>query len=218
MRKGILLQTEFEQPQVRSPSRLIVAIAGASGAQYGIHALRTLRACPSVETHLVVTRSARAVIAAETNLSAADVAELADVQYSDNDLGAAIASGSFCVDGMLVAPCSIKTLSGIANCYDDSLVIRAADVVLKERRRLVLLVRETPLRARHLELMASVTTEGAVVMPPVPAFYPQPKSIEDIVAHTVGRALDLFGIETGIPRWNGRPRRLPLAFRERERG
>ncbi|WP_246245136.1 UbiX family flavin prenyltransferase [Amycolatopsis pithecellobii] len=187
------------------PSRLVVAITGASGAQYGIHALTALRAFPDVETHLVMTRSARAVITAETGLSPADVADLADVRYSDNDLGATIASGSFRTDGMLVAPCSIKTLSGIANCYDDSLVIRAADVMLKERRRLVLLVRETPLRARHLELMSALTREGAVIMPPVPAFYPRPESVEDIVAHTVGRALDLFGIETGIPRWTGRP-------------
>jgi 4-hydroxy-3-polyprenylbenzoate decarboxylase len=184
--------------------RIIVAITGASGAQYGIEALRALRAQGGIETHLVLTRAARATIAAETDLSVEQVRELADVVHSDNDLGSAIASGSFRTDGMLVAPCSVKTLSGIANCYDDTLVVRAADVVLKERRRLVLLVRETPLHATHLRLMTEVTASGAIVMPPVPAFYTRPASVDDIVTHTVGRALDLFGIDAaGVQRWTG---------------
>jgi 4-hydroxy-3-polyprenylbenzoate decarboxylase len=184
--------------------RLVVAITGASGAQYGIEALRSLRGQPGIETHLILTRAARATIAAETEVSVADVRELADVVHSDHDLGSALASGSFRTDGMLVAPCSVKTLSGIANCYDETLVVRAADVTLKERRRLVLLVRETPLHANHLRLMTEVTTAGAVVMPPVPAFYTRPNTLEDVVAHTVGRALDLFGIEVaGVQRWTG---------------
>jgi 4-hydroxy-3-polyprenylbenzoate decarboxylase len=184
--------------------RIIVALTGASGAAYGIEALRALRAQPDVETHLVLTRAARATIAAETDLAVRDVRALADVVHSDSDLGSAIASGSFRTDGMLVAPCSVKTLSGIANSYDETLVVRAADVVLKERRRLVLLVRETPLHAGHLRLMSRVTEAGAVVMPPVPAFYTRPATVADIVAHTVGRALDLFGIDTaGVQRWTG---------------
>jgi 4-hydroxy-3-polyprenylbenzoate decarboxylase len=184
--------------------RIIVAITGASGAQYGIAALRALREQPGIETHLVLTRAARATISAEADMSVEQVRDLADVVHSDNDLGSAIASGSFRTDGMLVAPCSVKTLSGIANCYDDTLVVRAADVVLKERRRLVLLVRETPLHATHLRLMTEVTTAGAVVMPPVPAFYTRPASVDDIVTHTVGRALDLFGIDiAGLRRWTG---------------
>jgi 4-hydroxy-3-polyprenylbenzoate decarboxylase len=183
--------------------RIIVAITGASGAPYGVRALQLLRARLDVETHLVVTRAARATITAETGMTVAQVCMLADVVHPDHDLGAAIASGSFRTDGMLVAPCSVKTLSGIANCYDDTLVVRAADVTLKERRRLVLLVRETPLHTGHLRLMSTVAADGAVVMPPVPAFYTRPVSVDDIVEHTTGRALDLFGIDVGAPRWTG---------------
>jgi flavin prenyltransferase len=188
----------------RVTRRIVVAITGASGAQYGIEALRALRELPEVETHLILTRAARPTVVAETDVTVQEVRELADVVHSDHDLGSALASGSFRTDGMLVAPCSVKTLSGIANSYDETLVVRAADVVLKERRRLVLLVRETPLHAGHLRLMADVTTAGAIVMPPVPAFYTRPKTVDDIVAHTVGRALDLFGVETaGVQRWTG---------------
>jgi len=184
--------------------RIIVAITGASGARYGVEALRVLRAVPEVETHLVLTRAAKATIAAETDTSVAEIRRSADVVHGEHDLGAAIASGSFRTEGMLVAPCSIRTLSGIANCYDETLVVRAADVVLKERRRLVLLVRETPLHAGHLRLMTEVTAAGAVVMPPVPAWYTRPATPEDIVRHSVARALDLFGIDVdGVPRWTG---------------
>jgi 4-hydroxy-3-polyprenylbenzoate decarboxylase len=194
--------------------RVIVALTGASGAQYGIEALRMLRAEPGVETHLVLTRAARATIAAETDMTVAEVRALADVVHGDHDLGSAIASGSFRTDGMLVAPCSVKTLSGIANCYDETLVVRAADVVLKERRRLVLLVRETPLNANHLRLMSEVTAAGGIVMPPVPAWYTRPATVEDIVRHTVGRALDLFGIDAAdMQRWTGERERGPGPMR-----
>ena len=184
--------------------RIIVALTGASGATYGIRALELLREVPDVETHLVLTKAARATIGYETDRSVADVRALADVVHSDGDLGAPISSGSFRTAGMLVAPCSVKTLSGIASSYDESLVVRAADVVLKERRRLVLLLRETPLHAGHLRLMSEVTASGAVVMPPVPAFYARPGSVADIVEHTTGRALDLLDVDTdAVARWSG---------------
>ena len=184
--------------------RIVVAITGASGALYGLRALEPLRERSDTETHLVISDSGRATIAQETRRSIADVRCLADVVHPFRELGASIASGSFRTDGMLVAPCSIRTLSAIANCATGDLVSRAADVVLKERRRLVLLVRETPLHAGHLRLMLQATENGAIVMPPVPAFYAEPSSIEDLVDHTVGRALDLLGIDTGlVNRWDG---------------
>ncbi|RZT86952.1 4-hydroxy-3-polyprenylbenzoate decarboxylase [Pseudonocardia sediminis] len=184
--------------------RIVVALTGASGAMYGIRALELLREVPDVETHLVLTKAARATIGYETDRSVADVRALADVVHSDGDLGAPISSGSFRTAGMLVAPCSVKTLSGIASSYDESLVVRAADVVLKERRRLVLLLRETPLHAGHLRLMSEVTASGAVVMPPVPAFYARPRSVADIIEHTTGRALDLLDVDTeAVTRWTG---------------
>ena len=184
--------------------RMVVAITGASGAIYGIRALEILRDRPEVETHLVISDSGRATITQETRRSLAEVRSLADVVHPVRELGASIASGSFRTDGMLVAPCSIRTLSAIANCATGDLVSRAADVVLKERRRLVLLVRETPLHAGHLRLMLQATENGAIVMPPVPAFYAEPASIEELVDHTVGRALDLLGIDTElVNRWAG---------------
>ena len=184
--------------------RMVVAITGASGAIYGIRALEILRDRPEVETHLVISDSRRATITQETRRSLAEVRSLADVVHPFRELGASIASGSFRTDGMLVAPCSIRTLSAIANCATGDLVSRAADVVLKERRRLVLLVRETPLHAGHLRLMLQATENGAIVMPPVPAFYAEPASIEELVDHTVGRALDLLGIDTElVNRWAG---------------
>lgn len=191
--------------------RVIVALTGASGAVYGIRALEILREHPGVETHLVLTKAARATIDYETDLTVADVRGLADVVHSDGDLGAPISSGSFRTAGMLVAPCSVKTLSGIATSYDDTLVVRSADVVLKERRPLVLLLRETPLHAGHIRLMADVTASGAIVMPPVPAFYTRPVTIADIVDHTVGRALDALGIETdAVQRWDGQRAGAPI--------
>ena len=184
--------------------RMVIAITGASGAIYGIRALEILRERPEVETHLVISESGRATITQETRRSLDEVRSLADVVHPFRELGASIASGSFRTDGMLVAPCSIRTLSAIANCATGDLVSRAADVVLKERRRLVLLVRETPLHAGHLRLMLQATENGAIVMPPVPAFYAEPASIEDLVDHTVGRALDLLGIDTElVNRWAG---------------
>ena len=182
--------------------RLIVAITGASGAVYGVRALEWLRAVEGVETHLSLTPAAAQTVQAELDMDAADVRALADHAYNHRDIGAAISSGSFRTAGMLVAPCSVKTLSGIANCFDHELVVRAADVCLKERRRLVLLFRETPLHAGHIALMDQATRSGAVIMPPVPAFYHRPQTIDDIVNQTVARALDLFDIDLPvIKRW-----------------
>ncbi|RUM96629.1 UbiX family flavin prenyltransferase [Pseudaminobacter arsenicus] len=182
-------------------SRLVVAITGASGAIYGQRILQALKVA-GVESHLVISRSAQITIAHELGMSPAALSAMADVTYRIDDIGAAISSGSFRTDGMVVAPCSIRTLSEISSGVTSSLLSRAADVVLKERRKLVLLVRETPLHLGHLRTMTQVAEMGAILMPPVPAFYARPESIEDIVDHTVGRALDLFGIETGrIKRW-----------------
>lgn len=181
--------------------RLIVGISGASGAIYGLTALRFLRDV-GAETHLIVTRSAQITIAHELNMKTQELAALADVVYRNDDIGAAISSGSFLTMGMLIAPCSIRTLSEISSGITGSLISRAADVVLKERRKLVLLVRETPLHLGHLRQMVQVTEIGAVVMPPVPAFYAKPQSIQDIVDHTIGRALDAFGLHQALGlRW-----------------
>ncbi|MEI7568940.1 MAG: UbiX family flavin prenyltransferase [Alcaligenaceae bacterium] len=186
-----------------APRRLIVAITGASGTAYGVRLLQVLKAT-DIETHLVLTDSAKLTMAAETKFDPAQVQALADVVHSAKNVGATIASGSFVTLGMVVAPCSINTLSEIAWGITGNLISRAADVVLKERRRLVLLVRETPLHAGHLKSMLQVTQNGAIVMPPVPALYIQPKSIDDIIDHTVGRVLDLYGLETDlVQRWNG---------------
>ena len=174
--------------------RIIVGISGASGVVYGIRALQVLGDIPGIETHLVLSPSARRTIVEETDWDPAAVEALAHVAHKHRDIGASIASGSFQTGGMLVAPCSIKSLSGIANSYTDNLLTRAADVCLKERRRLVLLVRETPLHLGHIELLAQAARYGAVVLPPVPAFYNRPQSVDDIVDHTVGKALDQFDI------------------------
>jgi flavin prenyltransferase len=188
--------------QNSSIKRLIVAITGASGVIYGIRALEILRAQPGIETHVILSPSAARTIAEETDCSFEQVRALGDKLYNHKDIGAALSSGSFRTEGMLIAPCSVKTLSGIANCFDEGLVVRAADVCLKERRRVVLLFRETPLHAGHIDLMARATANGAIVMPPVPGFYHRPRSVDDIVTQTVGRALDLFGIDAGIvKRW-----------------
>ena len=180
--------------------RLVVGITGASGVAYGVRALELLRRA-GVETHLVMTRSAALTIAYELERTIEQVKALASVVHPVGDVGASIASGSFRTDGMLVAPCSMRSLAAIATGNCDNLLTRAADVTLKERRRLVLLVRETPLHLGHLRNMVAVTEMGGVVAPPVPAFYAKPASIADIVEHTVGRALDLFGIDTGLERW-----------------
>jgi flavin prenyltransferase len=184
--------------------RIVVGISGASGIVYGIRLLELLRKA-KVETHLIMTRSAQVTLAYETDFEVADVEKLASVVHSNTDLGATIASGSFKTLGMIVAPCSVKTMAAIATGYTEFLIGRAADVMLKERRRLVLMVRETPLHLGHLRNMAAVTEAGAIVFPPVPAFYARPKTLEEMVDHTVGRVLDLFDIDTGaVPRWNPR--------------
>lgn len=186
------------------PKRLIIGISGASGAIYGIRALEMLRGRDDVETHLVISRAGRATVEYETEYRVRDVKQLADVVHSDSDLGSAISSGSFPVAGMLIAPCSVKTMSAVASSYDDTLMARAADVCLKERRPVVLLLRETPLHAGHVRLMAHCTEAGATLMPPVPAFYTLPQSLRDVVEHTVGRALDLFDLAPpDTVRWTG---------------
>jgi flavin prenyltransferase len=182
-------------PRAAAPGRLVVAITGASGAILGIRALERLHGRPGVETHLILSPSALRTIAAETDRAAASVRRLATVVHAYKDIGAAMSSGSFRTLGMLVAPCSIKTLSGIANSYDDNLVVRAADVCLKERRPLVLLLRETPLHLGHIELMQRVERYGATVMPPVPALHLRPKTVEEMVDHILDRALAVFGLE-----------------------
>lgn len=186
-----------------APARLIIGVTGASGAVYGVRLLEVLRDT-AVETHLVMTETAGRVIELEMGRAPEAVAALADRAYANDDLEASIASGSFLSMGMVVAPCSIKTLSAIAHCYADTLLVRAADVALKERRRLVLAVRETPLHLGHLRLMTTVTEYGAVILPPMPGFYQGPQSLGDIVDHTVGKILDQFGVEHGLyRRWEG---------------
>jgi 4-hydroxy-3-polyprenylbenzoate decarboxylase len=190
-------------PRSESRRRIVVGISGASGAVYGVRLLQLLREL-DVETHLVVSRSAQVTLAQEMSVQLGDVKALADAHYPNVDIGAAISSGSFRVDGMIVAPCSIKTLSEIATGCTSSLLSRAADVMLKERRRLVLMVRETPLHAGHIRSLAAVTEAGAIVYPPVPAFYARPKSIEQMIDHTLGRVLDLFDMDARtVHRWRG---------------
>ncbi len=185
------------------PSRLIVGISGASGVIFGVRLLELLRPLP-VETHLVMTKTADLTLACETDLEPADVRALADVSHSIGNLGAAPASGSFKALGMVIAPCSIRSMSEIATGVTTSLLTRAADVTLKERRRLVLLVRETPLHAGHLRNLTALAELGAIIAPPVPAFYPLPTSVADIVDHTAGRVLDLFDFDAGVvKRWDG---------------
>jgi 4-hydroxy-3-polyprenylbenzoate decarboxylase len=184
--------------------RLIVGLSGASGVVYGIRLLEALRSLPDVETHLVISRGAKVIIALETAREVRDVEALAHVVHSDQNLAASISSGSFQTAGMVIVPCSMKTLSGVVNSDADSLVVRAADVVLKERRRLVLVPRESPLHAGHTRLLHEAATMGAIVCPPMPTFYNAPKTVDDIVDQSVGRILDLFGLESGlVKRWQG---------------
>jgi flavin prenyltransferase len=180
--------------------RIVVGISGASGVIYGIRALQLLKQVTGVETHAIISPTAFETITMETDIPIDEVKALPDKLYGFRDVGAAVSSGSFHTAGMLVAPCSIKTLSGIANSFDEHLIVRAADVCLKERRPLVLMVRETPLHAGHISLMAAATRNGAIIMPPLPAFYTRPTTIDDIVDQTVGRALDLLQIETPVVR------------------
>lgn len=192
---------------VRAPAqrRLVIGITGASGVIYGLRLLESLKKS-GIESHLVMTRAAEMTIAYETAYTVKDVKALADRNYAISDIGAAIASGSFHTLGMAVMPCSMKTLAEIATGVTSNLLSRAADVTLKERRRLVLVPRETPLHLGHIRNMAAVTEIGAVVAPPMPAFYAQPQSLDDMINHTVGRVLDLFGLDSGlVKRWSGRP-------------
>ena len=185
------------------PRRLIVAITGASGTAYGVRILESLKDS-GIETHLVMSDAAKITMLAETDFIPAQVEALANVVHAVKNVGASIASGSFVTMGMIVAPCSVNTLSEIAWGLTRNLISRAADVVLKERRRLILMLRETPLHAGHLKSMLQATENGAIIMPPVPALYARPASIEDMIDHTVGRALDLLDIDTTlVKRWNG---------------
>lgn len=191
-------------PSVIPPRRIIVAITGATGVVYGIRILQTLRRLGKVESHLLVSNAGWLTLQHELQLTKPTVHQLADVVYAVRDVGAAIASGSFATDGMIVAPCSMKTLASIAHGFSDNLITRAADVSLKERRRLVLLVRETPFNLVHLRNMTAITEMGGIIFPPLPAFYSQPESIDAMVDHTVGRVLDLFGLDSSLtPTWSG---------------
>ncbi|MBA4741670.1 MAG: UbiX family flavin prenyltransferase [Azoarcus sp.] len=196
----------------RAAQRIIVGISGASGAVFGIRLLEILREL-GMETHLVMSRSAEITLAHETTYKVADVHALASVVHAPHDIAAAISSGSFRTAGMIVAPCSIRSMSEIAHGTTTSLLTRAADVVLKDRRRLVLMVRETPLHLGHLRTMTQLAEMGAIIAPPVPAFYGRPETIEDLVDHSLGRVLDLFDIDAGVvERWGEGPRRSPRAL------
>lgn len=186
--------------------RLVVAVTGASAPALAVHLLSSLARLGTVETHLVMSRAAHRTLELETDVRPADLAALADVHHQRGDIAASIASGSFLTMGMAVVPCSMKTLAGIAHGYSDDLITRAADVCLKERRRLVLVARETPLSLIHLRNMVAVTEAGAIVLPPVPAFYHRPRSVDDVLAHLTGKVLDQFGIDHDLyARWQGPP-------------
>jgi flavin prenyltransferase len=190
------------------PRRLIVGLSGSTGPHYGVRLIEVLRQRTQVETHVILSDAARKTIEYEMGRDPAEVAALAHELHDERNIGASIASGTFMTDGMVVAPCSIKSLSAIANSYNDNLIARAADVCLKERRKLVLVVRETPLHLGHLRLMQQVTEAGAVILPPAPAFYHLPSSIQDLIDHTVVKILDQFGIHLDlVRRWEGLPGR-----------
>ena len=196
--------------------RIVVGISGASGVIYGVRLLELLRAMP-VETHLVMSRAAEVTVAHETSLKVAQVQALAHRCHAIADIAASISSGSFKTMGMIVAPCSIRSMSEIASGVTSSLLTRAADVTLKEKRRLVLMVRETPLHLGHLRTMATLAEMGAVIAPPLPAFYSRPQSIEDLIDHSLGRVLDLFGLETGrLKRWGEETPETPRRLRRNE--
>jgi flavin prenyltransferase len=184
--------------------RLIVAITGATGAVYGVRLLQVLRDSPGIETHLMISDAGVLNLHQELDMGRKEVEALADTVHNVRDIGASIASGSFQSDGMVIAPCSMKTLAAVAHGLSENLISRAADVVLKERRRLVLMVRETPFNLAHLRNMTAVTEMGGIIFPPLPGFYQRPKTIEEMVDHTVGRVLDLFAVPHALtPRWNG---------------
>jgi len=189
---------------ITTPKRLIVAITGATGAAYGVRLLQVLRETPDIETHLVVSDAGLLNLQQELDMDRMQIEALADVAHHVHDVGATIASGSFQSYGMVVAPCSMRTLAAVAHGLSDNLITRAADVMLKERRRLILMVRETPLNLAHLRNMTSVTEMGGIIYPPLPVFYHRPQTIADMIDHTVGRVIDLLGVpHTLAPRWNG---------------
>ncbi|MDZ4141968.1 MAG: UbiX family flavin prenyltransferase [Methylotenera sp.] len=191
---------------ISTPKRLIVAITGASGASYGVRLLKVLSEMPNIETHLVVSDSGLLNLQQELDMNLAQLEALVDVTHHINDVGATIASGSFQSDGMVVAPCSMRTLAAVAHGLSDNLITRAADVMLKERRRLILMVRETPFNLAHLRNMTSVTEMGGIIYPPLPCLYHRPQTIADMIDHTVSRVIDLLGIPNRLaPRWDGLP-------------
>jgi|TARA_B100001094_G_scaffold191693_1_gene185578 4-hydroxy-3-polyprenylbenzoate decarboxylase len=184
--------------------RIVVGMSGSSGVIYGIRILEILKENPEVQTHLILSQAAKMNIGIETDWAVQDVEQLADEVHNVKNISASIASGSFHTDGMIVVPCSMKTLSGIANSYAENLIIRAADVMLKERRRLVIVPRESPLHTGHCELMLKASQIGAIICPPAPAFYTDPKTVDDIINHSVARVLDLFDVESdSLKRWQG---------------
>ncbi len=187
------------------PKRVVVGISGSTGSIYGIRLLQVLQANPDVETHLIISPAAKRTLVYETEFAVAQVEALADVLYDYRDIGAALASGSFRTFGMIIAPCSIKTVSALATSYADNLLARAGDVTLKEGRPLVVGVRETPLHVGHLRMLTQLAEMGGIIFPPVPAFYQRPKTVDDIVAHTVGRILDRIGLPSGglVQEWRG---------------
>lgn len=186
--------------------KLIVGITGASGVIYGIRLLELLSKNEAIETHLIISEAGEMNIGYETDWKIEDVKAMASFSYRNNDISARIASGSFKTDGMIIAPCTVKTMSALANSYADNLLTRAGDVTLKERRKLILLVRETPLHLGHIRSMEKLAEMGAIIMPPVPAFYHRPGTIQDIIDHTIGKILDILGIEHNLfPRWSGLP-------------
>lgn len=190
-------------------TRLVVGVTGATGAIYGIRLLQVLAQSPQVETHVVVSAAARRTIAEETDFTVAEVEGLATHRHDNRDIGASIASGSFRTAGMVIAPCSVKTAGAIACCHSDTLIARAADVTLKEGRPLIMLVRETPLHVGHLKVLLALAEMGAIVFPPMPAFYNRPAEIDDIVTHTVGRVLDRLGLQQDlVTEWQGTRARL----------
>lgn len=192
------------QPLPGPPRRLVIAITGATGAIYGIRLLQVLRATPGVETHLMLSEAGVLNLHQELDMNRKDAEAFAHVVHNVRDIGASIASGSFQSEGMIVAPCSMKTLAAVAHGLSDNLISRAADVVLKERRRLLLMVRETPFNLAHLRNMTAVTEMGGIIFPPLPGFYQRPQTIIEMVDHTVGRVLDLYGVAHSLtPRWNG---------------
>jgi 4-hydroxy-3-polyprenylbenzoate decarboxylase len=191
-------------PNAATRRRLVIGITGSTGAVYGIRLLEVLRGVPGIETHLVISAPGKRTIVEETTYSVKQVQALAHTIYEDSDIGASIASGSFRTDGMVIAPCSIKTASALAHCYGSTLIARAGDVTVKEGRSLIVLVRETPLHVGHLRVLTSLAEMGAVVMPPMPAFYLRPATVADIVDHTVARVLDRLGVpQTLVPEWTG---------------